>query len=782
MLALAGLSYLCFVIYGSLVPLTLRPMSMAKAIDTFSRIRYLDLGIASRADWVANILLFIPLTFLWTGAFDPIRSRSMRALVSLAVFACALSLSVGIEFTQLFFPPRTVSINDIIAEGLGAVIGIALWWLFGQRFVQWLQSLPRAQGAQGVAERLLAVYLLLLLGYNLLPLDLTLSPVELYHKWREGRVLLVPFSAPYANRAQQVYDLSSDIAIWIPVAMLWAYAYKTSTNRIWFYVLCAAATLEFLQLFVYSRVSDVTDILTATIGGALGVWFARVGWIRSPEHGAVVMRGARGSAGLASWVALAFWLAIVLTVFWYPFNFNLDPAFARDRVREAAGKVPFEVLYFGTEYRAVTEVLHKAGFMFPLGALLGWIVDRGTVKPRGLAHLAAILLLVLVATGIEAGQLMLPGRISDLTDAMLESAGAVAGYFVCLAALGALRRPAITTAKSAAAVPGFVPALPRSTKEVPSSASIALPLAAGVAIVSVSAAVLPHLPGVPYNVAALLNPHHPFGAPVVLAVFVFWAAGLPALAARWLDVGQRAGLLFPIAVVLHTVVAWALMRQAVLPEMIHKVAGSPILGWPWEWETLMRFCALQSALFVLLTGGCVVNRVAMQESSTRALLIWLCWAACLLPMLHYVIVGLAATDNLTELMAGGGGVWSSSMIALWFVLVGAAGSMLGGLPAGRRTGVRRRWCLAVLSIALGYVILWLGLESDVQKYGASFSALQFLLSSDRQHYAAGWELAIRYIVFHAGTIGAIALTQLPFRGLLQEAVGSDVRQFARASC
>ncbi len=507
-LALIGVAYLCFVVYGSLVPLTLRPMSMTEAVDAFSRIPYLDLGIASRADWVANILLFVPLAFLWTGVLDPIRPRAIRALVSIAVFACALSLSIGIEFTQLFFPPRTVSINDIVAEALGAVIGIVLWWLIGQRLMHWLCSLPRAHGAQGVAERLLTVYLLLLFGYNILPLDLTLSPVELYHKWREGRVLLVPFSAPYASRAQAVYDLSSDIAVWIPAAMLWAYAYKTSKARIWWYVLCAAATLEFLQLFVYSRVSDITDILTAAVGGALGVWFARSRQRRAPVKEIPAELGPRGRAGLAPWLALVFWLAVVLTVFWYPFDFNLDPAFVDARLR-GPRRVPFEALYFGTEFRAVTEVLHKAGFMFPLGVLLGWIVDRGTVRPRGLAHVVVILLVVLLAAGIEAGQLILPGKVSDLTDAMFESAGAVAGYFVCIAALGALRRPAASAVKSTPAAPGGASAVLRSTAAMPSYASIAMPLAVGLAIVAVLAAVVPRLPGVPYNVAKLLNPHHP---------------------------------------------------------------------------------------------------------------------------------------------------------------------------------------------------------------------------------------------------------------------------------
>lgn len=282
-------------------------------------------------------------------------------------------------------------------------------------------------------------------------------------------------------------------------------------------------------------------------------------------------------------------------------------------------------------------------------------------------------------------------------------------------------------------------------------------------VLAVLIAVATRLPGVPYNLRALLNPYHPFMAPVALAMYVFWVAGLPALAARWLDSDRRASLLFPIAVALHATLAWALVREAVLPAMIHKVAGSPVLGWPWEWETLLRFGALQAALFVLLTGGCVAAHLAMRKSSVRPLLAWLCWAAFLLALLHYVIVDLAATDNLIELMAGGGGPLASAMLALWCLLAGAAGSMLAVRRDGRLAGVGLRLLVAGLSIPVGYVLLRVGLEQDVQKYGASFSALQFLLSADRQHYAGTWELAIRYIVFHVSVVGLIALAQLPLR-------------------
>ena len=67
------LGYSAFVIYGSLVPLHFQRQPLDEAWAYFQQIPYLDLGIGSRADWVANILLFVPLAFLWHGVLWPRR-------------------------------------------------------------------------------------------------------------------------------------------------------------------------------------------------------------------------------------------------------------------------------------------------------------------------------------------------------------------------------------------------------------------------------------------------------------------------------------------------------------------------------------------------------------------------------------------------------------------------------------------------------------------------------------------------------------------------------------
>ncbi len=47
-------------------------IELTEAIERFQRIPFLDLGIDSRADWVANLLLFIPLSYLFAASVSPL--------------------------------------------------------------------------------------------------------------------------------------------------------------------------------------------------------------------------------------------------------------------------------------------------------------------------------------------------------------------------------------------------------------------------------------------------------------------------------------------------------------------------------------------------------------------------------------------------------------------------------------------------------------------------------------------------------------------------------------
>ena len=434
-----ALGYLVFVVYGSLVPLEFRPMDLELAWQQFQHVGYRRLGIGSRADWVANILLFIPLTFLWTGVFC--RFAANRCGVKgVFIFGAAVLLSLVFEFTQQFFPPRTVSLNDIVAESVGAAIGVGLWWWKGKRVMGFLAGMRRIDSRASLAEYLLWIYLAAVFLYGVLPLDLTISPTEIYHKWKSGRVNLVPFAFPVGAPMDWIYGMATDILIWLPVGLLIVMVHGASVSRAWLFTVLLAALLEALQFFVYSRVTDVTDVIMAALGGGFGAW---LGSRLSHNSGDTLAPSAMGrDLGCLLRVVAGFlvWVLLLMALFWYPFDFRMDRAFLRSHVG-GFFKVPFHVYYYGTEYRAVTELLHKVLFFLPIGALLaaGWDCFKEGLG-KLLYRVLGVLLAVFIPFVIELGQVALPGKHPDSTDLVLELLGIGAGFLLMARFRGILRR------------------------------------------------------------------------------------------------------------------------------------------------------------------------------------------------------------------------------------------------------------------------------------------------------------------------------------------------------
>ncbi len=296
---------------------------------------------------------------------------------------------------------------------------------------------------------------------------------------------------------------------------------------------------------------------------------------------------------------------------------------------------------------------------------------------------------------------------------------------------------------------------------VPSPKSTVYHMLVGIGVGALLIGFVTHSRWAPYNLRDLPNPAHPYAAPVILAIFGYWSFATPVWMARSFAHNRIAAVLFPVFVVLQGIIAWAIIHYAAYPVMIHKVTGSPVLGWPWWWEDLTRFAVLEGTLFLLLTGACMIVLIGTGMARMRQLWLWLGWAILLLPVAHHVIIVEAATDNLTELMAGGGTPLASLALAAWMLALGAGASILAVCLATRRHRVLASLSVVVFWIPLGYVLASLGTEQALEKYGAMFSSLQFLLSTDRAHYATGWDLGLRYLVFHSALLCAVAIAQYP---------------------
>ena len=178
---------------------------------------------------------------------------------------------------------------------------------------------------------------------------------------------------------------------------------------------------------------------------------------------------------------------------------------------------------------------------------------------------------------------------------------------------------------------------------------------------------------------------------------------------------------------------------------------------------LGRFLALFSLWTVAATVGSIIAARHLVPHLSSAILGWSVGACVLVPLAYYIVVAEAATDNLTELIANNGGIGAFFMIGLAMATVLSAGTKIAlatiSLRQGEHPAKAAIWMLG--SAVLTYVLLYFGTEQVIVKYDRVFSAMQFLLSSDRSNLASPGELMLRFAIVYCVLVAAIAVVQYP---------------------
>ncbi len=434
---LLGLFFVAVAVYGSLVPFNYRPLDFAEAVEQFKEVLHQPVKVGSRSNFVANILLFVPIGYCVMGVFVVDRRKPVAATLyaPLALLTCAAA-SAAIESAQLWFPGRYTLLTDMVAQGAGACVGVSLWLAVGQTFTDWVRSCTISQRLGARIDWLLWAYLIGLFVYSVLPLDLTISPADLVHKYREGRISVVPFSKT-GTGWELLYRLLRDVVLFIPVGMLtatWLASLKRPVRSIPASVLLGALivlAIEMAQLLTYSRFAKTGDLITGTIGVWVGACVMRFRRGRGPEP--EVQAGlSRSARRTLLWLSLAGAYALFLViVFCAPFEPTDDLEQLKARY-EGFFSAPFARLCRGPGAGAVWEVLKPVSIYAPLGALLAMAVAPLSIPPAVRRLFLAFLLMAAagVAASIEMAQVFLPPHVADVTDVLLCTAGAAIGMFV----------------------------------------------------------------------------------------------------------------------------------------------------------------------------------------------------------------------------------------------------------------------------------------------------------------------------------------------------------------
>ena len=411
-----------FTLYGSYVPFHWRARDWDEAVRSYRWAVTERRLPESRADWVANVALGVPLGFTLLGWLRVDRRGTAGAVVLTAVLAPACTLfAAAVEFGQLFCEDRTCAGSDIWAQGLGSLIGMLAWAARGQWATDKLRAALDVEAVRSSTAPLLAGYVALVLLVQLLPFDLTASPKELYRRLRD-HATLVPFgellgrttSRSSLDEYKKVADWLELFALFVPAGLLAAglpgrFGSVNGLPRVLGLGVLLAGATECLQLLVVSRHPSATDVLVGGFGFTLGWVAARV----------LAERGVKKYRVEVAVVLAQVWVALLLFVHWQPFDFAPGLFAAR------AGSVewlPFVSQASKNYLWALNELLSKFVVYVPLGAVVVWASRRHHQRRRAVVAAGVC---GLVAIAVELGQAVLPFRYASPTDVPF---GVVGGY------------------------------------------------------------------------------------------------------------------------------------------------------------------------------------------------------------------------------------------------------------------------------------------------------------------------------------------------------------------
>jgi VanZ family protein len=328
---------------------------------------------------------------------------------------CAL-FAAAVEFGQLWFPNRTCSGTDILAQSAGALCGVLAWVLAGPGISDRLGKLLHGGAHAGRGTKFLAGFAAFLLFVQWLPLDFSISPYDIW-RWMKRdylKVSYVPFEelrSPAWRHGATVWD---KVQSWLELALLFLplglHVPGARLRKRWIVpVAFAFAFLSELGQVTVSRHPSSADVLVA---------FAAIlaGWGIASALATPWMGRHRADAAL---VLAQVWLIAMILIHWQPFKWLANPL-----------EFPPEA-WRSWPAGSLDKILTKFVLFAPVGMLAAW-AGHG-LPPRRLQWEAA-LLGGLAALALEVGQSTVAGRTGSPADVFIGLLGGWLGAALALQA------------------------------------------------------------------------------------------------------------------------------------------------------------------------------------------------------------------------------------------------------------------------------------------------------------------------------------------------------------
>jgi hypothetical protein len=386
------------------------PITAAEAWQRFRAVTFVANGSDQRPDWIANMMMTIPLAYFVNGAFR-LRGGGRNLLNAALTAVIGVAFVLVVKYAQLFFPPRTVTLNYIAAQSTGVMLGIGLFHVARRQIYHRLLDMHRRGDGLAIV---LGGYSILLLAYFLMPFDLALSPDDLLNRLESLPIAILPGAGH--DPAYRAVLVLADVAATIPAGMFLAVTgrdmpFQAQLAR----GIAIILPVTVASLFILSITPYLIFLLSRTAGVALGVWFmeslkGKDLWKRHYRYAQYV------PVAFPAYILLLMLANGLLTDRWL----NIDEALRNLEPRQL---LPLWSLYIATKADAARNVAITGALFVPIGAMV-WL--RRGFWSRG-AGLSAFLAFTL-SLAMQLGRLIKPGLTPDFTDPYIAALAAAIAF------------------------------------------------------------------------------------------------------------------------------------------------------------------------------------------------------------------------------------------------------------------------------------------------------------------------------------------------------------------
>lgn len=441
-------AYLLFVAYLSFVPFDF--VALSQPGPGLRGVFGLRLSPFHLADILANIGVYVPLGL---GLYAVLRRAGLPSVASAGFTTVAgLGLSVGVEYGQRFFASRVASWEDVVANTLGAILGLALAWS-GEACVRRLVEAARDQARENwwLAASKVAVVLVLLI--QLRPYDVVPDPVRalrhtilqrdpaellawnrLEPQWKQD-VLAGRRSQGDLARMKYEYALDrvTDVLHYAGVAAICLLGIcATGASTLWacgaagLVVLVLSSLVAIIRSVLVSHGFDAAQLLCGAMAWPIG---CGLGIAAEPSRRSFATEpGGAGDSTRSRWPAgiLLLVVALVFAYEWCPFDMR-QPADAFARAWNHACLVPFLWHFRSRPNDALYDISGDFLRYAALGTCLALALRQGSARAWRTQAVLAVGAVAAAALLFQITHLFIVSRAFDVTSVLLGACGGFAG-------------------------------------------------------------------------------------------------------------------------------------------------------------------------------------------------------------------------------------------------------------------------------------------------------------------------------------------------------------------